>query len=245
MNQYAAKPRSGYNGTTKYAVGYGQSNYIGLRGAAIGKPVKGFYITNSTYAYNSMRDGDMFAKKFGGVTGNDSDWFKITIKGYHNDTLNKDSVDVFLADFRNADNTKDSILKYWKWVNLESIGAVDSLTFELNSSDVGGFGMNTPAYFCIDNFTTYETYNGTGIASAAKVPVAKVYPNPAVNELFVDVKDNTVKEIIVNDMTGRIIARYNVSNAITSVNVSTFSTGAYLLQLVGAEQTATIRFVKK
>jgi hypothetical protein len=38
---------------------------------------QGVYVTNTTYAYNSMRDGDMFAKKFGGPTGNDPDWYKL------------------------------------------------------------------------------------------------------------------------------------------------------------------------
>ncbi|MEZ4953573.1 MAG: DUF4465 domain-containing protein [Saprospiraceae bacterium] len=32
------------------------------------------------------------------------------------------------------------------------LGHVDSL-FTLSSSDAGVFGMNTPAYFCLDNLT--------------------------------------------------------------------------------------------
>lgn len=243
MNQYAAKTAAGYNNTAKYAVAYGQTNTVHLRGAALGKPVKGVYLTNSTYAYNSMRDGDFFAKKFGGVSGTDTDWFKLTIKGYLKDTLGKDSVDFYLADFRNADNAKDSILKYWKWADLQSLGPVDSLQFSLSSSDNGAFGMNTPAYFCMDDFTTYETF--TGVAEVKAMPVAKVYPNPAVNELFVDAKDNSVKAVAVYDMSGRLVIKQDVKDAVTSVNIATLLPGVYILELTGEEQNASLRFVKQ
>lgn len=155
-NQYSAKTAKGYSGSDKYIVANGTSNYIQLINAGKGGFASGFYVTNSTYAYNSMRDGDAFAKKFGGTTGNDADWFKLVIRGYHNGTLKQDSIEVYLADFRYTDNTKDYILKTWKWVNLMPLGKVDSLRFSLSSSDVGSFGMNTPAFFCMDNFTTQE-----------------------------------------------------------------------------------------
>src|SRR5690606_13300086 len=105
-------------------------------------------VTNSTYAYYSMKDGDAFAKKFGGVTGNDPDWFKLTIKMYFQGIFN-DSVDFYLADFRFTDNSQDYIVKDWQSINLSSYGSMDSLSFELSSSDIGMWGMNTPAFFCI------------------------------------------------------------------------------------------------
>jgi len=42
----------------------------------------------------------------------------------------------------------------WTWVDLTSLGTqVVSLEFELTSSDVGEFGMNTPSYFLFDNLS--------------------------------------------------------------------------------------------
>lgn len=155
-NSYSAKTAKGYNGSSKYIVANGTSNYVQIINTGKGGFVNGFYLTNSTYAYNSMRDGDAFAKKFGGTSGNDADWFKLVIHGYNNGTMKQDSIEVYLADFRFTDNTKDYILKSWKWVNLLPLGKVDSLDFTLSSSDVGSFGMNTPAFFCIDNFITQE-----------------------------------------------------------------------------------------
>src|SRR5437868_5381407 len=71
MNQYAAKTNGGYNGSANYLVSYqnmGIPNTVYLDYSSGIFALSGFYITNSTYAYNSMRDGDFVAKKFGGVT---------------------------------------------------------------------------------------------------------------------------------------------------------------------------------
>ncbi|MCW3127086.1 MAG: hypothetical protein JWO03_2744 [Bacteroidetes bacterium] len=156
-NEYAAYPTSGVFGSDKYTVCYvGGTSTIALQGFATGHPVYGFYVTNSTYAYLSMKNGDQFAKKFGGPTGTDPDWFKLTVRGWYNGTQIANSVDFYLADFRSSDSTQDYILDSWKFVDLQSLGNVDSLFFDLNSSDVGGFGMNTPAYFALDNFMTTD-----------------------------------------------------------------------------------------
>ncbi|MBC7451396.1 MAG: DUF4465 domain-containing protein, partial [Cytophagales bacterium] len=43
-------------------------------------------------------------------------------------------------------------LNTWRWIDLRSLGVVDSLVFTFTSSDVGMYGMNTPAYVAIDHF---------------------------------------------------------------------------------------------
>lgn len=242
MNQYSAITGKGYENSVNYVVAYGQYLDVRLTGKAVGQPVNGFYVTNNAYAYYSMKNGDAFAKKFGGVSGNDSDWYKITIRGYRGDTLAKDSVEVFLADFRSANNNQDTILKGWKWVNLLPLGNVDSLNFQLSSSDTGMFGMNTPAYFCMDNFSTYET------SSVDNVPVAiaaKVYPNPAVNTLFIEAADEKLKQVTVLNATGVVMASYKVTAETTIVDVAAWPAGVYILQLTGEGRVGSMRFVKQ
>jgi hypothetical protein len=39
----------------------------------------------------------------------------------------------------------------WTWIDLISPGDVIGLEFSLSSSDAGTYGMNTPAYFAMDN----------------------------------------------------------------------------------------------
>jgi hypothetical protein len=104
-------------------------------------------ITNATYAALSMKNGDMFAKKF---NAKDKDFFKVWVKGFSGGKV-KDSVFVYLADFQNADESKNFIQKEWKTVDLSKFVAIDSLNFTLESTDVGQWGMNTPGYFTIDN----------------------------------------------------------------------------------------------
>ena len=101
--------------------------------------LSGAYFTNNNYAYYSMLNGDAFAKKF-----EDGDWFKLTITGKDASEDETGTVDFYLADGTN-------IVKTWKWLDLSSLGEVKSLEFVLSSSDTGEWGMNTPAYFCMDN----------------------------------------------------------------------------------------------
>jgi hypothetical protein len=107
--------------------------------------VPGFYITNSAYAYTSMMGGDAYAKKFG-----KDDWFKLTITGYDAEGNETGTKDYYLADLR--DEAKAYIINDWRYVDLSGLGKVCKLGFALSSTDNGDWGMNTPAYFCFDNF---------------------------------------------------------------------------------------------
>lgn len=147
-NQYGNVIGSGYAGSSSYAIGTtGSSTYALIDSGLF---VSGIYVTNTAYAYGSMKEGDAFAKQFGGQSGDDEDWFLLTIRGYANGT-SIDSVAFYLADYRFSDNSKDYIVDQWTWVDLSPVELADSLTFELSSSDVGDWGMNTPAFFAIDN----------------------------------------------------------------------------------------------
>lgn len=106
--------------------------------------VDGLSITNSVYAYESMQNGDSYAKKF-----EKGDWFKVTI--YNTDKSKK--VEAYLADYR---DDKTIMLNNWQWVDLRSLGETTELKFELSSSDNGDWGMNTPAYFCLDGIKLVE-----------------------------------------------------------------------------------------
>jgi hypothetical protein len=186
-NQYSAITGVGYNNSANYAVAdeYGNAKII-LTGNAAGKLVNGLYITNNTYAYYSMKDGDMFAKKFGGTTGNDPDWFKIQAKAWLNGTVKPDSVEFYLADYRFSDNSQDYIVRDWQWLSLLPLGNADSIQFFLSSSDNGSFGMNTPAYFCLDNFTTID--------------IANVAPTVASDEVTINYATDTLIDVLANDV---------------------------------------------
>jgi Domain of unknown function (DUF4465) len=148
--QYNAVAGAGQGGSANYAVAY--VGAVAPPTVTLDTPgvVGGLYVTNTSYAYYSMLNGDAFAKKFGGETGSDPDWFVLTITGKNADGVVTGSVDFYLADYRSADSSNDYIVDRWEYVDLISLGKVKSLEFTLNSSDVGDWGMNTPASFAID-----------------------------------------------------------------------------------------------
>ena len=255
-NMYSAKAGHGNNNSGKYLVwtaGYGTTPnlYIPQNPNDTVENTNWFaaqsiYVTNGTYAYNSMKNGDMFAKKFGGATGNDADWFKLTIKGYkhHGHTVNAGgTVEFYLADFRSSNNAQDYIIKDWTRVDLLPLGGADSLGFSLSSSDTaGGFGMNTPGYFCMDDFTFTQP---TAVSNVPAQSLAKVYPNPAIDQLFIDINDAAIKQASVYDVTGKLVATQPVNGSKLTFNTATFAHGIYVLKLEGLTGSATVRFVKQ
>lgn len=160
-NQYAAITGGGAAGSANYGVAYLSEwtddalRRIGV-GFANGAPgAYGFYVTNTAYAYYSMLLGDSFAKKFGGPSGTDPDYFRLVIDGLdaaQQPIAGLDPVVFYLADYRSADPADDYIVNDWRFVDVGSLvsGGAAYLSFSLESSDVGLFGINTPMYFAVD-----------------------------------------------------------------------------------------------
>jgi len=245
-NMYSSISGSGNNSAT-YAVAY-VSAYTGatsikLTGNSVGKQVGGFYVNNNTYAYLSMRDGDAYSKKFGGTSGNDSDWFMLTVTGYFQGNMT-DTVNFFLADFRSADNSQDYIIKDWTMVNLLKLGSIDSLSFALSSSDNGTYGMNTPAYFCMDDLLCYI---GVGFESTLENKnQISVYPNPSRDNITINGLED-INEIRIFDTKGAIVYSENTysNTSISKLDISNFTTGLYIIQLVGNSDIQQIKFIKQ
>ncbi len=160
-NQYSAYPDgitgNGAGGSSTYGVFYQDSfqdeKRMVLDDIAV---LQSAMIANTTYAYLSMRDGDDIGKKFGGDDGTDEDWFLLTVTGYDESDQVTGTTELYLADYRSSDPIDDYILSEWTELDLSVLGAVKSLGFGLTSSDVGDFGMNTPAYLAIDDILVPE-----------------------------------------------------------------------------------------
>ena len=244
-NMYSCIAGSGYNNSATYALGFVSAfsgpTGIKLSGASQGKVVSSAYFNNNTYAYLSMLNGDSYAKKFGGSTGNDSDWFMLTITGYMNGSQT-DTVNFYLADYRFADNSKDYIVKNWTEVNLSKLGNVDSLSFALSSSDVGSYGMNTPAYFCLDNMLCAD---GLGISQTTNKEKLIIYPNPSNNIIHLD-GISTATELRLLDMQGNVVRYQKLPSGISTLqlNISDLSSGMYIIQLIGNENFKQKTFIR-
>lgn len=227
---YCAKPGWGAEGArTGKVFKVGQNgSWFRVNGPKVpgNWPLLGFYIANSNYTYNSMDKGDMFAKKFGGVTGKDPDSLLLVIRAYESGVL-KDSQLLFLGDFRSADSTKDYLLDSWTFVRFRNIGGLDSFTFSMVSSDVGAWGMNTPAFFCLDRVKFLVTLD---VNDDSRGPQLAVFPVPTAGMVHLK-SESALKSLRLLDMTGRIVLVREVSGHDWHFDAATLPAGQYQLQV--------------
>ena len=241
LNQYSAYAGSGYNHSSTYGIGYYDGSHdvcLKLSDAAKGDSVAGFYITNNSYAGLSMKLGDGYSIKF---TAAHHDWFLLSIYGYRNGLLKSDSVNFYLADFRFSDSTQNYIVKDWRWVDLNSLGGVDSIKFKFSSSDNGLYGMNTPAYFCMDNLTIKQ-HSNVGI-SENNLPNGNVsiYPNPASRQIHFSPISHFQK-IMITDISGKLV--YSSNSFKPSINIDSWQNGVYIVSIYTSEKVHSNKILK-
>lgn len=234
-NIYSARTGKGYNNSAKYATG--QAGGIMVLKAPFDR-LDGFYITNTTYAYKSMKNGDQFAKKFGGATGNDPDWFKVTAKAFLNGTMKTDSSVFFLADFRFANNASDYILQSWQWFNTSNLGEADSIKFFMYSSDVSFGFMNTPAFFSLDEVTVSDAY--VGLEENNLTSGFVISPNPFSSILTISSLTSNFTINIV-DLTGKLILTVESNDLKKQIDLEFLSAGIYFAEI----KNGNIKTVKK
>lgn len=133
FNNITGKAHSG----SKFGIVQTFGESIDMIGAG-GVKLKGFWYTNSAYTVAIIKNGNEYAKKFEA-----SDWLTCTVTGQQADGTTK-TVDLKLAE-------KGDYVKEWRYADLSTLGRVTKLTFVFTGSDSGNYGLNTPAYLCIDD----------------------------------------------------------------------------------------------
>ena len=217
----------GDSDSNKFGISTDNYNYLNFT-----KPVKlnSIDLANTSYAALSMKFGDQFAKKFGGVSGNDEDSLKVIIKGYIND-YPVDSAYFFLADFRFADNSKDYIAKNWHTLDLSHFPAgIEFISFSYQTSDVGEYGMNTPLYIAIDNIN-YSIV--TGVENELASSKISVYPNPANDKITITGAD--IKSVEIANLNGETVLTSTASN----INISDLASGIYVVKIADNKSNVT------
>ncbi|MBI9069628.1 MAG: DUF4465 domain-containing protein [Salinivirgaceae bacterium] len=255
-NQFVAMPKNGIGGskTDLYAVAYDGYNesFFPERHCNItldqDDSICGLYLTLNAYTYKSIKCGDSFAGAF-----EYGDYYYVTIKGYLNGTLT-DTVMYYLADYRSS---SAYVVNDWKWVNLQDLGTVDSLAFELTTSDVGQYGPNTPMYFCMDEIEVgcqscsstdnkHDTFPTPGY-SASKAEAQdlkiKVSPNPVSSVLTVQTE--TGSNISILSKEGSIAKKLKATASSVDVPVSDLYPGMYIIHSENKGRSASTTFIKQ
>lgn len=193
--------------------------------------IAGFHINNNTAAYNSMLLGDDFGKKFGGNSGTDPDYFLLTAYcyGWKNgkDSTYIDSVNLYLADFRGNTNS-DYILKEWTWMAMPKSKdiQVNQVKFKLRSTDNGGLGMNTPAYFALD-FLSVESPLSNPKLNTSKF---NIFPNPATDKIYLNAKE-LIQYFRIKDLSGKTIYQQKCFSNKLELATTEFQSGIYFIEV--------------
>ncbi len=237
VNQYSAKPGTGFDDGTgiggNYGVGYVFGSPVLNFTDTLSHEVAGLFVTNSTYAALSIEDGDTFSKKFGGEGGGDPDYFKLMVWGRTNG-LSTGSAEFFLADYRFENDTMDYLIQTWQWVDLRSLGSVDSLMFALESSDTGDLGMNTPAFFCIDHLQVVPNEDPVGDDQTLKESGFDllVYPNPSAGKFRIELDYQDKVGIKVYNLTGAILYEDLYYSPGEVIDIVDFTAGSYFIRVI-------------
>lgn len=112
--------------------------------------LSGFAITNTKVVVNAIINGDGMSIEEAGnsLPFHQDDYFKLTITGLNGETVTG-SLDFYLADFRTPGDWKYA--SDWQWVELSTLGEIDGLQFQLETTKKNTYGATTPSYFCLDN----------------------------------------------------------------------------------------------
>jgi hypothetical protein len=153
LNQYSSASGSGVYASSNYAVSWVNSdwmnNYEPIPSVlkfdieTMPEAIPGMYVSLNAYASLYMADGDYYS--------NQKHYLTLRINAFSTTEYYAVSRDVILADYRFANAEDGFKFDTWQYVDLSWAEGTDSLTFILLSSDSGEYGLNTPAYFCIDN----------------------------------------------------------------------------------------------
>ncbi len=186
--------------------------------------IKNIKLSNSTYTALTILNGDAICSAF-----SEGDYFFVKITSYYLG-LETGADTLYLADYRNGQNI---IINTWTEVDLTNLGTVDSLHFNLFSSDTGIYGMNTPAYFCLDDVE----YISNTIISEKNENLIQIYPNPASD--FITISDK-FDFLSIYDMSGKII----MVTTDNIIDVRDFQNGIYIVKIETENQINTTKFIK-
>lgn len=132
----------------------------------------------------------------------------------------------------NGNNTSINFVDFINNPNLTCI-QVDDVTY------------STSNWTSIDSQTSFNTNcsgGSTGVNEETRL-VLNVYPNPAQNQLFIELEDKQVTEIVILDYSGRIVR--SLSQNIKSIDVSGLNKGIYILKASTSNGMYMSQFIKQ
>lgn len=112
----------------------------------VARKLKGLWVTNNSYFLNSLSSGDSYNS-----AATDATFIDVTFEGFDAAGLSQGKVKCRLQDGKTS-------LTDWKYVDLSSLGAVNSLkiNYEFSDDQKNSYGFSAPAYVAIDDVQIYK-----------------------------------------------------------------------------------------
>ncbi len=111
-----------------------------------------------------------------------------------------------------------------KIVDLSSfIGQVINIRFRIRTGD--SFSSD----IAID-----DIYIGDIVTNISKIkssPSFNLYPNPAKNQLTIELENNSSETILIHDISGRLVKRFQSNSSSTTIDISELESGLYFISL--------------
>lgn len=191
----------------------------------------GVYVNNSSAAYSYMLSANFPQNNY---------FLNIIATGYDENGAITNAVSYPLADV-------NEIVAEWKYMDLTSLGECHKVIFSLSSNDDSGWGINVPAYFCIDAFTYYGEANNSALRNESTKEISvRVYPNPANEKANINIKGlNSEAQIIVSDMQGRIVWSDETFENNYELNTSNMQAGVYFIKITSENIVKTQKLIVK
>ena len=224
VTSYSSASLCGLEGLgNTYMVGY-YSDYVGTEEHNVVRkeddtpfyPI-GVYVNNSMSAYNYMNTASF---------ANDGHYLNIIATGYdENGNVTGSSI----TSLANANN----VVKEWKYFDLTPLNECVKVVFTLQTDDDSGYGMNIPAYFCIDAFSYANTLDETTpCETIATFPyfegfegISELSENCWTSEIISGTHDWFISQFAVNGaepFEGSQIAKIFYSTDVTRLNTPVF-----------------------
>lgn len=114
----------------------------------------GLWYCNSSYVYGVMTNGNKFGNigAAGSMSGTNG-YFEVILECYDEDNELIATKTQLLADYR-IGHTQVVPVTTWTYWPID-VADVKTVKFNFKGSDTGDYGLNTPAYLCIDDIVIY------------------------------------------------------------------------------------------
>ena len=199
----------------------------------------GCYVCNSPYTTRCITQGFGYARKF-----TQGDYCTLTAHGINANGEECGTVVYYMADYRDEDSTEWFVNDDWTWIDLTSLGAVKSIYFTMETTDVGEWGSNTTFYFGLDQITIRPIQNETSLPQLSTLnSQLNIYPNPCRDHLYIE--GVTEGETIhIYNLQGQLqLSIFNFQFSIFNSQISTqnLSPGIYIIK----SGNKTSKFIKQ